>query len=71
VGVFRLKLAVSFNLSLKAGSEMALSLLLSTLLIATDMFESVNKKTVVHPLFKVGLSLLKRLPEAARLNSDG
>jgi hypothetical protein len=36
-----------------------------------DMFESVNKKTVVHPLFKVGLSLLKRLPEAARLNSDG
>jgi len=34
------------------------------------MFESVNKKTVVHPLFKVGLSLFKRLPEAARLNSD-
>jgi len=39
--------------------------------ISADMFESVNKKTVVHPLFKVGLSLLKRLPEAARLNSDG
>tara|TARA_B110000285_G_scaffold217055_1_gene264988 strand:+ start:79 stop:264 length:186 start_codon:yes stop_codon:yes gene_type:complete len=45
--------------------------ILSTLLISADMFESVNKKTVVHPLFKVGLSLLKRLPEAARLNSDG
>jgi hypothetical protein len=40
-------------------------------LITADMFESVNKKTVVHPLFKVSLSLLKRLPEAARLNSDG
>ena len=39
--------------------------------VSADMFESVNKKTVVHPLFKVGLSLLKRLPEAARLNSDG
>jgi hypothetical protein len=39
--------------------------------IAADMFESVNKKTVVHPLFKIGLSLLKRLPEKARLNSDG
>jgi len=39
--------------------------------IPADMFESVNKKTVVHPLFKVGLSLLERLPEAARLNSDG
>jgi len=38
---------------------------------SADMFESVNKKTVVHPLFKVCLSLLKRLPEAARLNSDG
>jgi len=41
------------------------------LLLSADMFESVNKKTVVHPLFKVGLSLLKRLPEAVRLNSDG
>jgi len=50
---------------------MALFCLSSTLLISADMFESVNKKTVVHPLFKVGLSLLKRLPEAARLNSDG
>jgi hypothetical protein len=40
-------------------------------LISADMFESVNKKTLVHPLFKVGLSLLKRLPEEARLNSDG
>jgi hypothetical protein len=44
---------------------------LNELPISADMFESVNKKTVVHPLFKVGLSLLKRLPEAARLNSDG
>jgi len=24
--------------------------------LPADMFESVNKKTVVHPLFKVGLS---------------
>ena len=39
--------------------------------LSADMFESVNKKTLVHPLFKVGLSLLKRLPEEARLNSDG
>jgi hypothetical protein len=39
--------------------------------ITADMFESANKKTVVHPLFKVGFSLLKRLPEEARLNSDG
>jgi hypothetical protein len=30
--------------------------------ISADMFESVNKKTVVHPLFKVGLSLLKKTP---------
>jgi hypothetical protein len=41
------------------------------LLISADMFESVNKKTVVHPLFKVGFSLLKRLPEEVRLISDG
>jgi hypothetical protein len=39
--------------------------------ISADMFESVNKKTVVHPLFKVGFSISKRLPEEARLNSDG
>jgi len=39
--------------------------------ISADMFESVNKKTLVHPLFKVGFSISKRLPEAARLNSDG
>ena len=49
----------------------SLTLILSTLLISADMFESVNKKTVVHPLFKVGLSISKRLPEEARLNSDG
>jgi hypothetical protein len=28
--------------------------------VSADMFESVNKKTVVHPLFKVGLSLLNK-----------
>jgi len=39
--------------------------------VSADMFESVNKKTVVHPLFKVGFSISKRLPEEARLNSDG
>jgi len=55
----------------EAGSAMALFCLSSTLLISADMFESVNKKTVVHPLFKVGLSLLKRLPEEVRLISDG
>jgi len=57
-----LKLAVSFNLSLKAGSEMALSFLLSTLLIAANIFESVNKKTVIHPLFKVGFFDIKKTP---------
>ena len=41
---------------------MALPLLLSTLLIATDMFESVNKKTVIHPLFKVGFFDIKKTP---------
>jgi hypothetical protein len=32
------------------------------LFMSADMFESVNKKTVVHPLFKVDLSLLKKTP---------
>ena len=30
--------------------------------LSADMFESVNKKTLVHPLFKVGFSLLKKTP---------
>ena len=40
-------------------------------LIAADMFESVNKKTLIHPLYKVGFLIVKGLPEEARLNSDG
>jgi len=36
-----------------------------------DMFESVNKKTVVHPFCKVGFFIANRLPEELRLNSDG
>ena len=39
--------------------------------VSADMFESVNKKTLIHPLYKVGLSIVKGLPEEARLNSDG
>jgi hypothetical protein len=39
--------------------------------IPADMFESVNKKTLIHPLYKVGSSIVKGLPEEARLNSDG
>ncbi len=39
--------------------------------LSADMFESVNKKTLVHPLHKVGFLITKRLPEEARLNSDG
>jgi len=35
------------------------------------MFESVNKKTLVHPLYKVGYSIVKELPEKARLYSEG
>jgi len=35
------------------------------------MFESVNKKTVIHPLYEVGFSIVNGLPEEARLNSDG
>ena len=35
------------------------------------MFESVNKKTVVHPLFKVGLSLLKKMGSSLCLTLDG
>jgi len=35
------------------------------------MFESVNKKTLVHPFSKVGFSVANRLPEELRLNSDG
>ncbi len=31
-------------------------------LITADMFESVNKKTLIHPLFKVDISLFKRTP---------
>ena len=40
-------------------------------LIPADMFESVNKKTLIHPLYKVGFLIVKGLPEEARLNSDG
>jgi hypothetical protein len=39
--------------------------------LTADMFESVNKKTVVHPFCKVGFCKLNRLPEELRLNSDG
>jgi hypothetical protein len=39
--------------------------------LTADMFESVNKETPVHPLYKVGFSIPIRLPEEARLNSDG
>jgi hypothetical protein len=39
--------------------------------ISADMLESVNKKTLIHPLYKVGISIVKGLPEEARLNSDG
>jgi len=35
------------------------------------MFESVNKKTLIHPLYKVGFLIANRLPEELRLNSDG
>jgi len=41
------------------------------ILLSADMFESVNKKTVVHPLCKVGFLIANRLPEEARLYSDG
>ena len=37
------------------------------LTLSADMFESVNKKTVVHPFCKVGFSVVKGLPEEARL----
>jgi hypothetical protein len=39
--------------------------------VTADMFESVNKKTLIHPLCKVGFSIIKGLPEEARLCSDG
>ena len=39
--------------------------------ISADMFVSVNKKTIIHPLYKAGLSIVKGLPEEARLYSDG
>ena len=39
--------------------------------ISADMFESVNKKTLIHPLYKVVFSIVKGLPEELRLNSDG
>jgi hypothetical protein len=39
--------------------------------LSADMFESVNKKTPVHPFCKVGFSVVNRLPEELRLNSDG
>ena len=51
---------------------MALPFLSTTnIQISADMFESVNKKTLIHPLYKVGFLIVKRLPEEARLNSDG
>ena len=39
--------------------------------VSADMFESVNKETPIHPLYKVGFLIVKGLPEEARLNSDG
>ena len=39
--------------------------------ISADMFESVNKKTLVHPFCKVGFLIANRLPEELRFNSDG
>ena len=48
-----------------------LPLTASQIQISADMFESVNKKTLIHPLYKVGISIVKGLPEEARLNSDG
>ncbi len=32
------------------------------------MFESVNKKSLVNLLFKIGLSLLKRLPSSTEID---
>ena len=39
--------------------------------VSADMFESVNKKTLIHPLCMVGFSIVKGLPEEARLYNDG
>ena len=53
--------------SVKVSEEITIK----TEMFNADMFESVNKKTPVHPLYKVGFSVANRLPEELRLNSDG